>query len=206
MPEDRHATEQIVREALVGAGCAVCRLNRAAIEGWMDSLLRDGITDVKARLRFRESGGLCAEHGRLLEERGNPLAVAILMRDLLTEVPPTRQAKPVRCPLCAFLSETEGRYASGLARVLEHPADRERFAAGAGLCVPHVRALLHRARRGSRAALASICEAHLAPLAAELAEVIRKHDYRYTSEGWGPEADAWRRAVALWSGDCVSRG
>ncbi|HEY3268909.1 MAG TPA: DUF6062 family protein [Armatimonadota bacterium] len=203
--EDKQATEQIVLEALTGEGCAVCRLNRSALERWIDSLLREGITDVKARLGFRTAGGLCGEHGRLLEERGNPLSVAILMRDLLTEAPPADSPREVRCAACEFLSETEARYVAALARVLEADANRARFASAPACCTPHVRRLMRRARRSVHGFLQKTLAAQHAPLAAELAEVIRKHDYRYAAEGWGDEADSWRRAVALWSGDCVAR-
>jgi hypothetical protein len=38
-------------------------------------------------------------------------------------------------------------------------------------------------------------------LHAELAEIIRKHDYRYRDEPWGPEKDAWSRAAAKLAGE-----
>jgi len=37
---------------------------------------------------------------------------------------------------------------------------------------------------------------HLARLTAEVAEFIRKNDYRFVGEVFGPEGDSWRRALA----------
>ncbi len=208
MPVDKHTTEHDVLEALGGEGCAICALNRVAVEGWIDSLLREGVTNVKSRLKFREAGGLCREHGRILEARGNPLGVAILMEDLLTQANPAHLGRrsAVRCAVCEYLRETEARYVDALAKALVWPEAREAFAASPGLCVPHMRRLISRARRPVETWVRTTCAAHLEPLAAELAEAIRKYDYRFRGEPWGEEADAWRRAVARWSGDCVAEG
>ena len=37
-------------------------------------------------------------------------------------------------------------------------------------------------------------------LAEELKEFDRKHDYRFTHEPWGPEADSWRRVIEQFVG------
>ena len=206
MAEDKHTTEHIVIEALGGEGCAICALNRSAVEGWLDSLLREGVTNVKSRLAFREAGGLCRDHGTMLDVRGNSLGVAILMEDLLTQANPAYLSRRtvIRCAACDFLRETEARYVDALGKALVWPETRERFAASPGLCVPHMRKLFLRARRPVETWVRTTCAAHLEPIAAELAEIIRKHDYRFQGEPWGDEADAWHRAIARWSGDCVA--
>jgi len=204
--QDKHTTEHAILEALELPECAVCALNQRAVEGWVDSLLRDGVTNIRSRLRFREAGGLCADHSRLLDERGNPLGVAILMHDLFTEASPAQVGKraAVRCEACNFLRETEARYVDALAGALVWPETRKAFEASRGLCVPHMRRLLRRARRPVETAVRMACAAHLEPLTAELAEIIRKNDYRFRHEEWGPEADAWKRALERWSGTCVA--
>lgn len=172
----------------------------------MQSLLREGITNVKARLRFRDSGGFCGEHTRLLEDHGSPLTVSILMHDVLTQASPAapgRRATP-RCGVCAHVKEAEARYLDALAAALVWPEVQKAFEASDGLCVPHIQRLIRRARRGTEHWVRLTCAGHLEPLISELAEVIRKHDYRYAAEPWGGEADAWRRAAARWSGSCVA--
>jgi hypothetical protein len=203
---DKNTTEHEVLDALALPECAICALNRRCMDGWVDSLLREGVTNIGSRLRFREAGGLCGDHSRLLEERGNPLGVAILMYDLFTEASPAQIGKraAVRCEACHFLRETEARYVDALAGALVWTESRERFAASQGLCIPHVRRLLRRARRPAETWVRMACATHLEPLTAELAEIIRKNDYRFRGEEWGPEADAWKRALARWSGSCVA--
>lgn len=207
-PHDAHTLEHEILNALDGPGCAVCALNRRAVEGWVDSLLNEGVTNVASRLAFREAGGLCSDHADMLERRGHPLGVAILMEDLLTQANPARLGRrfAVRCAACGWLREAEERYVTALDKALARGEARQRFQESPGLCVPHMRRLIQRVGRGREAWIRSACAAHLAPLSAELAEIIRKHDYRHRDESWGDEADAWRRAVARWRGDCVARG
>jgi len=42
-------------------------------------------------------------------------------------------------------------------------------------------------------------------LHAELAELIRKNDYRFMKEGLGKEGDSWLRALAMVIGSTKSR-
>lgn len=206
MQPDKHTTEYEVLEALALPDCAICVLNQRAVDSWVDSLLREGVTSIPSRLRFREAGGLCGDHSRLLEARGNPLGCAILMLDLLTEASPAQVGKrgTVRCEACHFVQETERRYIDALAGALVWPENRATFEASQGLCVPHMRRLMRRAKRPVETWVRMACAAHLEPLAADLAEIIRKNDYRFRHEEWGAEADGWRRALARWSGSCVA--
>jgi hypothetical protein len=48
--------------------------------------------------------------------------------------------------------------------------------------------------------LLSIQQARLETLESELSEFIRKNDYRFKTEGFGKEGDAWLRAVGLIAG------
>jgi hypothetical protein len=43
--------------------------------------------------------------------------------------------------------------------------------------------------------------AMIAALDAELVELIRKYDYRFTAEGFGEEGNAWKRAIPKVSGE-----
>jgi hypothetical protein len=44
--------------------------------------------------------------------------------------------------------------------------------------------------------LLSLTRQKLTDLTGELAEFIRKNDYRFSPEGYGREGDSWKRAVA----------
>jgi uncharacterized protein DUF6062 len=66
-----------------------------------------------------------------------------------------------------------------------------------GLCLPHLKKTFEMVR--DPAAIDLLLRVHrekLESLRDELAEFIRKNDYRFKDEGFGTESDAWRRAVA----------
>ena len=114
-------------------------------------------------------------------------------------LPPRSLQPELGCPACAQRDEME---ALGVRSLVEALARRDApmqaaLAASAGLCLVHLRAALGAC--GSAAAfdfLRDDARQHLARLAAELAEYIRKNDYRFVGEAFGAEADSWQRAVA----------
>jgi hypothetical protein len=202
MKFDKHLAEHALLETLPQQGCAICRLTAKAADGWIDTLLREGITNVTTRLGFRASGGLCARHGEHLIARGNPLGVATLYQDLLSQAPPFAGKAPPqrRCPLCRHTSEVGSLYAGVLAGLLDRDDVWEALRGPGAPCVPHGWELVKQSPRQRRNAVRQALAERAALLEAELQEVIRKHDYRYQDEGWGAEADAWSRGVRFWSG------
>jgi DNA-binding transcriptional MerR regulator len=71
-----------------------------------------------------------------------------------------------------------------------------------GLCLPHLRqALEHVRKRSTSEKLLAIHREKLESLSAELAEFIRKNDYRVIQKGFGKEGDAWLRAITLMVGN-----
>ncbi len=71
----------------------------------------------------------------------------------------------------------------------------------AGLCLPHLLGTLEQVREESLfEGLLSIHRSKLEQLRAEMDEFIRKSDYREFGAGFGPEGDAWLRAIALITG------
>ncbi len=70
-------------EALRQPGCAVCRLKIDSADGFVESLLYEGVTDPDRRHTLRESQGYCFEHAWSLERTGASLGTAIITQDLL---------------------------------------------------------------------------------------------------------------------------
>jgi len=54
--------------------------------------------------------------------------------------------------------------------------------------------------------LIAIHREKLEALHTELAELIRKNDYRFMKEGFGKEGDSWLRAVAMMVGSSKPKG
>lgn len=90
----------------------------------------------------------------------------------------------------------------------ESGPDLERaLASSDGLCLSHLVQALKASRCGAAARrLLQASTAKLEELKAQLAEIRRKHDYRFSGEPWGAEKDAWARAAAIWSGYPSEKG
>lgn len=200
-------------------GCPVCALGQRVSARYVDSLFYESINDPVARARLRASLGLCYEHAWLMVEArlSDALGQSILYRDLaetlLARLPAETEAFDSRhlaealaptadCPACESRAEAERRALQVLGRALERRDVLADFEKSDGLCLPHLRALL-RETQPSRKALAALL-AHqrqqLARLEGELAEFIRKNDYRFQGEGMGSERDAYQRAAAMLTG------
>jgi len=204
----RHMTYHDLREAFAEAGCVVCRLVANAVDRYLRALLHERVNDPGVRERLRASFGFCREHSWQLQRRGDPLGISILWRDLLSQGVegddssrrPGRR-RPQICPACEAAVEAERRYLGTLLDHIEVGELRNEYAASRGLCLPHVRAALAQALPEAKRFLMASESDKLARLSAELAEIIRKNDYRFREEPWGPEKDAWIRATGKLAGE-----
>ncbi|HZO91812.1 MAG TPA: DUF6062 family protein [Chthonomonadaceae bacterium] len=197
--------------------CAVCRLVARSIAQSVRAFFAEFVNDPRAREELRRARGFCGEHAALLATLGDALGVAILYSDLarLTQerwesgtAGETGGRKGLRwgwprhapvpsapCPACADAQEAERRYTGALAAGLGEARVWEALEAGSGLCVAHAEQVMRQAAPAHAARLRQLEAARLAALQAELDEIIRKNDYRFRGEPWGPEKDAWLRAL-----------
>jgi Family of unknown function (DUF6062) len=109
--------------------------------------------------------------------------------------------QPRVCPVCYLWHEQERLYLHALLEDWQEPELAQAFAAARGLCWLHT---LHLVEQGGQhahlQAVLAAQQVHLQRLQDELHEFIRKLDYRLARQPYGREADAWRRAVALYIG------
>ncbi len=106
------------------------------------------------------------------------------------------------CPVCQLRTETETAYLDLLLEHFNEPELRQALEQAGGLCLPHLRMALQQAH-GSAASLSALIELEervVLRLLDELAELIRKYDYRFQAEEAGLERDSWLRANALIAG------
>ncbi len=211
-------------DALQAEGCAVCRLARGASNSYIHALIYEGVTDVKLRETLRDARGLCYRHGwRLAGQRGSVLGTAIIYRDVVNTLikaleananPPARLfgrgqpelsralAASAECPACVLERDAEARQVKVLLSHLNDLALAEAYKQAGGICLPHFQLALGQAAASAARVLAGWQAEAWSRLRGELDELIRKHDYRFTSETVTPaEADAWERAVAAVVGE-----
>jgi len=208
-------------EAFSKRGCAVCLLlNRYDVRR-LDALLYESVNDVFVRDMIRKSLGFCNRHssvmgeiaasvGRdLLSASGAPLGIGMihpdlvetLMKQLKDDKIPGRIRRNSRsgkdaCLVCPGRKELELAYLRTLIRNVADLGFREKYLKSDGLCAAHLtKALKLQESYLDRETLATIEISQLERLARDLREFIRKHDYRYSKEGLGKEADSWLRSL-----------
>jgi hypothetical protein len=103
------------------------------------------------------------------------------------------------CPACTSQREREAYALWVLTESLvEEESFRSLYKQSGGFCIPHFKAALKVAQRED--AVRILIEAQstvLTRLAGELSEYLRKHDYRFSHEPYGPEADVVVRATEI---------
>ena len=117
---------------------------------------------------------------------------------------PARRRRLEECPACRTQNECRKRYGRTLIEWLHDQEMRSAFEAAHGLCVPHFLALLDMPMdTEARTSLIEMQRARMRSLLRELEEFHRKHDYRFSDEGFGSESDSWSRAIRMMVGeDC----
>jgi len=200
------ATYDAFLEACAQEGCPICQLEHAADARYLDRLLYELVNDYAIRQQLRASLGFCPEHARMAtdEMQGKALGLAIIYDDLLRLVleelaGPRIALNPSRkCPACDNRDETTSRALAELSKNILQPSMLRAFQSSQGLCLGHLRqALEHLRAPEKRSALLGAQRAIMEKLRLELAEYIRKNDYRFVGETFGAERDSWRRAVRL---------
>jgi hypothetical protein len=219
----KHAPYFEVLEALQHtSACALCDLEVRAQQRYFDSLLYENVNDPGVRRELARSRGYCTRHAHALVSFQDTLGTAILYRDQVelflaflagyTGAPCRRRwsrGKPqkewvtgLRCPACRRQEELRRTSISIVLTWLHDSELGSAFARAPGPCTPHLLALLDECVEGeTRRFLVETQRAKLARLANELDEFRRKSGYGGRHEAFGPERDAWVRAVVLMVGN-----
>jgi hypothetical protein len=114
-------------------------------------------------------------------------------------------ASRANCPACVQRDELEDIFCPALGAHLTDEPLANALQAGDGLCLPHLRRVAPEVRgEGGWLVLLGSTRARLESLQAELAEFIRKNDYRFHAESFGVERDAWQRSVRMVTGEVES--
>ncbi len=196
-------------EACAQPGCPLCRIEHDTVLKYISSIFYEQVTDYNLRDRLRDSLGFCREHAYFAVDElpGNALGIAIIYQDLIKFAkhhlndPRTGSSPKRRCPACEQRDLGMMRTLSDIAKHIEDEAMTNAFKSSEGLCLFHMRhALKHTRLPTRRALLLSIEHEILGRLSAELAEFVRKNDYRFAKETFGSERDSWRRAVGIVAG------
>jgi hypothetical protein len=200
------ATYDLFLEACRQEGCPICRVEHDADLRYLDRLFYELVNDYNTRVGLRASLGFCNEHARMAMEEihGKALGLTIIYDDLLRLVLEqissggNLKKNEKKCPACENRDEMTNRVFLDLSKFITDAPILIAFKSSQGLCIGHLRQALESIRNSEkRNALLNAQSDIMQALRGELAEFIRKNDYRYTGEGFGGEKDSWKRAVKM---------
>jgi hypothetical protein len=171
---------------LTATGCLFCVYEQYQARRYLEGIANDGINDPPLRIRLRNKGGFCERHTGEFVEEARVLSSAILLEAMLSyRLERARFGKRpvvVNCEACEVEMKTRDNLAKSIRRsrddttLLDHLFQAE-------LCVGHLELVCHQLPESLRHRFVN---KHY-QLLQNLAEVIRKHDYRFVSEGISEE-------------------
>jgi len=186
-----------VREAQGFCRDHAWQLDRAGASLGVAILMRDALGSVLKAMdgaRFQGRPAMSLRRAQQTLDAGQAAAAA-------TDLAAWLVAKG-ECPACVHVREMETGYLSTLGeQLLGEEGLLQAYRASDGPCLPHFRlAPAYLREEPAFKALVAAQTAIWRRLLDQLAEHIRKNDYRFHDEAWGDERDAWLRALGALSG------
>jgi hypothetical protein len=222
---EKHQTYFNLLDALKEKGCPICFLIKKKIHKSMENFLYENVNDPETRKKIRESLGYCALHSWQLQKFGDGLGLSIIYEDLLgilknkieeftskknkynlfkkqlnlltNNIKLSYHEKTKRsCPICKEMRDTEKIYISSFIEYFNDIEFNINYESSFGLCLPHFISTIKLCKNES--IIKELCKIEIKKielLQQELIEFQRKHDYRFSYEGYGKEKDSWIRAI-----------
>src|SRR4030067_1582803 len=89
-------------DAFKQPGCPICRLERSAVDGYLDNLFQSNLKDLEVSQGLRESLGLCREYSwQVLDSKfGDALTFSLIYHEILQSAihDPQSVGKPPQSP------------------------------------------------------------------------------------------------------------
>ena len=201
--------------------CPICFMVKKTTHKLMDDFLYESVNDPGVRKGIKASSGFCNRHSWQLQKLGDGFGQAIIYSDLIETVLgqfqgvdtavsikglgkqlKAREQSRKLCMFCKHESQVEERYISVFWGSIDDPEFISEYKKSFGLCLPHLSSALNESKDIKLGqALVDIETVKLTSLVKELKEFMRKHDYRFSKEGFGKEGDSWIRAIAKLIGE-----
>jgi hypothetical protein len=208
----KHTPYYNLLDAIKEKGCPICFLVVKNTHKFMDDFLYESVNDPGLRKEIRESYGFCNRHAWQLQKFGDGFGVSIVYKDLaqlidkklgkinnlpalIKDLNKSRKLKN-NCMFCKQERDVENRYASVFIENFMDPELKHHYKNSFGFCIPHLLTTINKFKnRKAIEEITAIESEKISGLIAELSEFQRKHDYRFSKEGFGKEGDSWIRAI-----------
>jgi hypothetical protein len=194
-------------------GCPVCTLIHRAGTRYMEGIFNESMLDPVVRQKLVKSLGFCYNHTwqsinlKLSDALGHAILYQDLVKDAIKKIAENEQnpgsqltsaLEPLAaCPACLVEEAALDRILDTIAVALRNEDFVTEFKQSSGLCIPHLQHLLPKLDRKKQATILDFQSVCLENLKGELAEFIRKSDYRFRDESIGKEGDSYKRAADM---------
>ena len=192
-------SDWLLRQIEIGSGvsslCALCGLEQHAARRYLEGVANDGVNNIPLRQRLTRKGGYCGRHCKVFAGEAHLLSSAILFEDFLERRLGNALAgrtTRITCEACEAEKDMRRAVRTSLKRSRKDEALHEALEK-TPLCLTHLELVCAALPKEARARL---IDRHR-DLRARLAEVVRKHDYRFSGSVTQEEARSVREALAL---------
>jgi Family of unknown function (DUF6062) len=205
-----------IRLAIHKPGCAVCTLVQRAGARYIEGAFNESMLDPVIRHKLVASLGFCYEHTwlsinlKLSDALGHAILYLDLIKATMEHVKENEKdgsGKLVSaldaeadCPACLIEQATLERVIDSLVTALRDEDFVREYKQSGGLCFPHLQKLLPYMDSNQQAKILSHQWECMESLKDELAEFIRKSDYRFRDDVIGREGDSYKRAADMVNG------
>ena len=179
----------------VSSLCALCGLFGHAARRYLEGVANDGVNNIPLRGRLARKGGYCGRHCEVFAGEAHLLSSAILFEDFLERRLGNALAgrtTRITCEACEAEADMQRAVVTSLKRSRKDEALHEALEK-TPLCLTHLELVCAALPKKARERLV---EKHR-DLRARLAEVVRKHDYRFSGSVTKEEARSVNEALAL---------
>ncbi len=191
--------------------CQICTLSSKLIDNAMDGFLYESVNDPYLREKIKKAHGLCNFHSKMLIEKGDPLAHALIYSDLLAQAISEIDSrntnalstydKHTDCIFCERVKSSEKIYAKAFLSAYEDKDFATKYSESGMLCLPHIKLMLENSSKTQSIIANNILQVtrqKYSELLNDLNEIRRKNDYRFSNEPLTEsERTAWKKAVAV---------
>lgn len=171
---------------------------------YLEGVANDGVNNIPLRLRLARKGGYCPGHSQQFARLAHALSSAILLESFLKQkLENAKKGKspiPVLCEACEVLANNRQSFAKSIQRA-NKDAEIQALLLRAKLCATHLQIASYRAPVVFAAQLGAAHD----ELMQDLAEFIRKYDYRVAAIEQHSEAEkqSIKKALCLLNEDLV---
>jgi len=201
-------------------GCPVCRVGANSVKRYLKSIFNEYVNDPTMRDNLLRSLGFCIEHTQLLlntrvaDALGASIIYENIVKKLLRELPQQSKVNDFKqasdrsgnCMACEQQDALFDRSLDEIRKTLGEEKMQTALQKSDGLCFPHLTQVLERIKNTDDIEfLLALTKKQLETRQVEMAELIRKNDHRFQSEGISEdEALAWKKTMCMISGVSIS--